>query len=144
MCSSKTEIQWVTRTIYRLSNSCTQTLHTDNKRLLKLMARLSGHPHKQNPHMGQMFLPWGVPPTLPACWQLSCSPSRPLGHLAALLASSGLGCSWATMDVSQPAKVSDIWSSICDVTNSWPVIRPLWEGGSKEMNEEKALFSTDP
>lgn len=65
---------------------------------------------------------------------------HPPGHLTALLASSGLSCCWATMDVSQPAKVSDIWSSICDVTNSWLVIRPLWKGGSKGWMRRRPYF----
>lgn len=64
----------------------------------------------------------------------------PQGHHAALLASSGLCCHWATMNVSQPAMVSDIWSSICDVTNSWLVIRPLWKGGSKGWMRRRPYF----
>lgn len=36
-------------------------------------------------------------------------------------------------DISQAAKVSDIWSCICDVTNSWLVIRPL---GKREVRNE--------
>ncbi len=97
-----------------------------------------GGPTQTNPHMGQMFLPSAVPPVLPAHWQLALSP--PPGHLAALLASSGLGCCWATMGLSQPAKVSDIWSSICDVTNSWLVIRPLWKGGSEGWMRRRPYF----
>lgn len=77
----------------------------------------------------------------PACLlaALTLSPHPPL-QLTALLASSGLSCCWAARDVSQAAKVSDIWSSICDVTNSWLVIRPLWKGGSKGWMRGRSYF----
>lgn len=88
--------------------------------------RLPGCPHIQTHAWVICFCPLECSPpphthTVPT-GSPQFYPLNPQG--TSLLASSGFSCCWA----GQPAKVSDIWSSICDVTNSWLVIRPLGWG----------------